>query len=68
MFGLTKSMISRIAGAKERTDRIKAKGVVTTQALMPTHEEVIRTAPKPLQDKIAEVVLTRVDSTPDLRM
>ena len=62
MFGITKSMVSRITGAKERTARVRAKGVLSTQELMPAHEQVLRKAPKPLQDKMAEVVLTRVES------
>ncbi|MCZ6680298.1 MAG: ParB N-terminal domain-containing protein [Candidatus Poribacteria bacterium] len=69
MFGIDQGNISRVVGALERTERIcvthKEKGIVFNTNLTPAHEEKIRKAPKPLQDKIAEVVLTREDSTPE---
>ena len=55
MFGIDHGQIGRVIGALERTKRIC---VTHSIPLTPAHEEKIRKAPKPLQDKIAEVVLT----------
>ena len=58
MFGVTKSLISKILGAKERTARVaKLNNSTSGVELSAAHEQVLRKAPKPLQDKIAEVVL-----------
>jgi len=56
MFGVEQGQIGRVIGALERTERVC---VTHNVKLTPAHEQVLRKAPKPLQDKIAEVVLTR---------
>ena len=58
MFGIDKGQISRVIGAKERSAKVVSHNNAIKSELTPAHEQVIRTAPKPLQDKIAEVVLT----------
>ena len=64
-FRIDKGQISRVIGAKERSAKVVSHNNAIKSELTPAHEQVIRTAPKPLQDKIAEVVLTREDSTPE---
>ena len=64
-FRIDKGQISRVIGAKERSAKVVSHNNAIKSELTPAHEQVIRTAPKPLQDKIAEVVLTRVDSIPE---
>ena len=58
MFGVEQGQISRVIGAKERSAKVVSHNNAIKSELTPAHEQVIRTAPKPLQDKIAEVVLT----------
>jgi len=58
MWGITHQQVSNIVGADERTKSLQP-GCKTKQSLTPKHEQVIRKAPKELQDKVAEVVLTR---------
>ena len=54
MFGIDRTLVSKVAGAKNRTERIvnnshsEIRGEITA-----AHEQVLRKAPKPLQ-----VVLT----------
>ena len=57
MWGLTQGQVSNIVGADERSNKILPGN--KKQQLTPKHEQVIRRAPEPLQDKVAEVVLTR---------
>ena len=56
MWGVSQQQISNVVGAKERTEKIQPGCKIE---LTPKHEQVIRKAPEELQDKIAEVVLTR---------
>ena len=63
MFGIVHAQIGYIVGAEARTEKLSVTD--KSQKLSPAHEQVLRKAPKPLQDKIAEVVLTREDSTPE---
>lgn len=57
LWGMSLGQINYIIGADKRTGKISPgeKGVKLT----PKHEQIIRRAPEPIQDKIAEVVLTR---------
>lgn len=57
LWGITKQQISNIVGADARTKKVNP--VDSKQKLTPKHEQIIRRAPEPIQDKIAEVVLTR---------
>lgn len=62
MWGIDHGQISRIVGAKERTEKIKEMcpaHISESATLTPKHEQIIRRAPLEKQDKIAEVVLTR---------
>jgi hypothetical protein len=60
MFGIVQAQIGYIVGAEERVERLSLSD--NSQKLSTAHEQVLRKAPKHLQDKIAEVVLTRVES------
>ena len=57
MFGIVQAQVGYIVGAEERVERLSLSD--NSQKLSTAHEQVLRKAPKPLQDKIAEVVLTR---------
>ena len=59
MFGVEQGQIGYIVGAEERVERLSLSD--NSQKLSTAHEQVLRKAPKPLQDKIAKMVLTRLD-------
>ncbi len=52
MWNISHNQIGYIVGANERTQRLELSSK-TTQKLTPTHEHIIRSAPKQFQDEIA---------------